>query len=147
MQQVRKKHRTGETFADLAQLYLERHAKVQKRSWREDERKLAWKEFEASLEAALSEDVEVAELIRNRGRRVGPQSKPTGRLPVKVRVTNDESDFYTIVDVTANDRIGLLLVDVVAEQDSKINELEKRLARLEALLLQDDAAVSTGNAR
>jgi integrase len=37
---ARKKHRTGDTFADLAQLYLERHAKVKKRSWREDERKL-----------------------------------------------------------------------------------------------------------
>jgi integrase len=38
--QARKKHRTGDTVADLAQLYLERHAKVKKRSWREDERKL-----------------------------------------------------------------------------------------------------------
>jgi integrase len=37
---ARKKHRTGDTFADLAQLYLERHAKVKKRSWREDGRKL-----------------------------------------------------------------------------------------------------------
>ena len=27
---------------------------------------------------------------------------------MKVRVTNEESDFYTIADVTANDRIGLL---------------------------------------
>jgi integrase len=37
---ARNSHRTGETFADLTQLYLERHAKVQKRSWREDQRKL-----------------------------------------------------------------------------------------------------------
>jgi [protein-PII] uridylyltransferase len=29
-------------------------------------------------------------------------------LPVHVSITNDESDFYTIVDVTANDRLGLL---------------------------------------
>ena len=29
-------------------------------------------------------------------------------LPTRVSITNDESDFYTIVDVTANDRLGLL---------------------------------------
>jgi [protein-PII] uridylyltransferase len=36
---------------------------------------------------------------------------------VTVRVTNDESDFYTIADVTANDRIGLLhaLTQVIAD--------------------------------
>jgi [protein-PII] uridylyltransferase len=36
---------------------------------------------------------------------------------VKVRVTNDESDFYTIADVTTDDRIGLLhaLTQVIAD--------------------------------
>jgi [protein-PII] uridylyltransferase len=88
----------------------------------ENERKLAWREFEASLDAVLGEDVEVAELIRNRGRRVRPQSKPARLFPVKVRVTNDESDFYTIADVTANDRIGLLhaLTQVIADLDLEI---------------------------
>jgi integrase len=35
-----RRHRVSETFGDLANLWLERHAKVKKRSWREDERML-----------------------------------------------------------------------------------------------------------
>ena len=34
----KKQARTAQTFGELAQLYLDRHAKAEKRSWREDER-------------------------------------------------------------------------------------------------------------
>jgi [protein-PII] uridylyltransferase len=83
----------------------------------ENERKLAWKGFESSLAAVLGGDIGVSELIRDRGRRVGSRAKPARESPVTVRVTNDESDFYTIADVTANDRIGLLhaLTQVIAD--------------------------------
>ena len=39
-----------------------------------------------------------------------------------VEVTNDESDFYTIVDVTANDRMGLLheLTRTIADHGCEI---------------------------
>jgi len=36
----RKRERTGETFADLAREYLDRHAKPRKRSWKDDERRI-----------------------------------------------------------------------------------------------------------
>jgi [protein-PII] uridylyltransferase len=38
---------------------------------------------------------------------VGVPTSPS-RRPAKVSITNEESDFYTIVDVEANDRLGLL---------------------------------------
>jgi [protein-PII] uridylyltransferase len=42
--------------------------------------------------------------------------------PAQVRVTNEESDFYTIADIVANDRIGLLhaLTRVIADLDHEI---------------------------
>jgi [protein-PII] uridylyltransferase len=86
------------------------------------ERRLAWKEFEQSLEAVLRGQVGVEELMQRRGRRVGSQSAPARVAPSKVRITNDESDFYTIADIRANDRIGLLhaLTDAVARQGHEV---------------------------
>jgi integrase len=59
---ARRNHRTGETFADLAQLYLERHAKVQKRSWREDQRKLE-KDLLPRWGSWKAEDVKRADVL------------------------------------------------------------------------------------
>ena len=44
------------------------------------------------------------------------------KKPPKVEIGNDESDFYTIVDVAANDRIGLLhdLTRVFADNGCEI---------------------------
>jgi [protein-PII] uridylyltransferase len=88
----------------------------------EAERRLAWREFEQSLEAVLRGQVEVEELTRRRGRRVGGQATPAQSASAKVRITNDESDFYTIADIRANDRIGLLhaLTDAVAHEGHQI---------------------------
>jgi [protein-PII] uridylyltransferase len=71
------------------------------------ERTLAWKEFEQALADVLAGRRDVAEAIRRRRRPVGRPQPPGAQAP-SVRVTNEESDFYTIVDVTANDRLGLL---------------------------------------
>jgi [protein-PII] uridylyltransferase len=73
----------------------------------EDERRLAWEEFERSLEAVLSGELEVARLLERKRRRVGVAASPS-RKPARVSITNEESDLYTIVDVEANDRLGLL---------------------------------------
>ncbi|MEN8181588.1 MAG: [protein-PII] uridylyltransferase [Myxococcota bacterium] len=73
----------------------------------EGERRLAWKEFEQALYDVLAGRRDVAEAIRRRLRPVGGPRPPRARPP-KVRINNDESDFYTIVDITANDRMGLL---------------------------------------
>jgi [protein-PII] uridylyltransferase len=73
----------------------------------EEERRLAWQEVERSLEAALGGELEVPELIERKRRRVGVPAPPS-RKPARVSITNEESDLYTIVDVEANDRLGLL---------------------------------------
>jgi len=46
-------------------------------------------------------------LLKKRGRLLGHPASP-GRAPGTVRITNEESDFYTIADIRANDRLGLL---------------------------------------
>ncbi len=87
----------------------------------EDERRLQWAELERSLEAVLSGEVRVEDLLRRRGRPIGLQQAPM-RKPVTVLASNDESDFYTIVDITANDRLGLLhdLTRVIAEHGYEV---------------------------
>jgi [protein-PII] uridylyltransferase len=70
-----------------------------------DERQLVWHELTTSLERVLRDGADVRVLLRNRRRRV--TKLPTRNAP-SVLVTNSESDFYTLVDVTADDRIGLL---------------------------------------
>jgi [protein-PII] uridylyltransferase len=75
-----------------------------------------WRGLQMSLHGVLTGVVEVRELLERRGRPLGVQDAPTPG-PVQVEISNDESDFYTIVDVTANDRIGLLydLTQTIAE--------------------------------
>ena len=74
----------------------------------EEERALALSEFEAELRRVLAGEVDVEKLIeqRRRGRSVLPS--PPSPKPARVLVSNTESDFYTVVDVIADDRLGLL---------------------------------------
>jgi len=87
----------------------------------EPERDMAWAEMRRSLEAVLSGRLEVSELLRRRGRVVGAKAPPR-RSRAHVSVSNAESDFYTIVDVTADDRLGLLydLTSTIAEHGCAI---------------------------
>ena len=72
-----------------------------------EERRLAWQEFEASLESVLREELRVRDLLQRKGRPLGIEKSPTPQ-PSTVAISNEESDFYTIVDVAADDRLGLL---------------------------------------
>ncbi len=49
-------------------------------------------------------------------------ARAPSQLPETVSITNEESDFYTIADVAANDRLGLLhdFTRVIAEHDLEI---------------------------
>jgi [protein-PII] uridylyltransferase len=87
----------------------------------EEERRIAWAGFERSLEQVLRGEISVEHLLERRGRPVGAASGPS-RKPESVVITNDESDFYTIVDVTANDRLGLLhdLTRVIADHECEV---------------------------
>jgi [protein-PII] uridylyltransferase len=73
----------------------------------DEERREAWQAFEASLRRVLAGEVAVRELLARRRRPAAAGIAP-GRYPASVDVSNEESDFYTIVDITANDRLGLL---------------------------------------
>ena len=88
----------------------------------ERERQMAWSAIDASLADVLSGRTTVSGLMGRRGRRMATGLRPSSLGSVKVRVTNEESDFYTIADITANDRIGLLhdLTQVIAEQNHEI---------------------------
>ena len=73
----------------------------------EPERRLAWQAFETTLRDVLAGTRDLAELIRQRRRPLGRPQTPA-RHPPSVTITNSESDFYTILDVAADDRLGLL---------------------------------------
>ena len=70
-------------------------------------REQTWSDFRESLAAVLGGNIEVDALLRRRGRRLGVTRSPT-KAPGTVTITNEDSDFYTIADITANDRLGLL---------------------------------------
>jgi [protein-PII] uridylyltransferase len=72
-----------------------------------EEREMVWAEVEESLDAVLGGEVEVGELVRRRRRPIGLTRSPSRKDP-RVLVSNTESDFYTLVDVIADDRLGLL---------------------------------------
>jgi [protein-PII] uridylyltransferase len=85
------------------------------------ERSMQWRELEERLQSALSGEGRVADWLRARRRPIGVTPVPTAEPPV-VEITNDESDFYTIADVSANDRIGLLydLTTAIGDLDLEI---------------------------
>ena len=85
------------------------------------ERQITWSEFERSLRLVLAGELAVEALQRRRGRPIGP-AMTLSREPPTVSVSNEESDFYTIVDVATNDRLGLLhdLTRTIAEHGFEI---------------------------
>lgn len=72
-----------------------------------DEREMLWNEVHEMLESVLTGAVEVGELVRRRRRPVG-MTRPPSRKEPRVLISNTESEFYTLVDVIADDRLGLL---------------------------------------
>ena len=81
-----------------------------------------WNEVGASLQAVLGGEVRVEELLERRGQPFQGEVRGLSRQPASVEVGNDESEFYSIVDVAANDRLGLLrdLTAVIAENGFEI---------------------------
>ena len=71
------------------------------------EREMAWAEVDSALDAVLSGEIDVGNLVRRRRRPMGGTRPPSRKEP-RVLISNTESDFYTLVDVIADDRLGLL---------------------------------------
>ncbi len=72
-----------------------------------DDRRERWERLDQALARVLSKQVAVADLIARQRRPVGG-ARPPLQSPPLVVVRNDVSDFYTVIDVTADDRLGLL---------------------------------------
>ncbi len=72
-----------------------------------EEREMAWGEFEQSLCGVLGGEISLEGLVRQGRLPLGGPTLPA-RQPPRVMISNTESDFYTLVDVIADDRIGLL---------------------------------------
>ncbi len=73
----------------------------------EEDRGVRWARLEASLQRVLAGEVKVADLIARQRRPLGVKTI-AAHTPPSVAVRNDVSDFYTVIDVNADDRLGLL---------------------------------------
>ena len=69
---------------------------------------MARQEFEETLGRVLAGEVDVEALLERRSRARTFRPKMPMRKPARVLISNTESDFYSVVDVVADDRIGLL---------------------------------------
>lgn len=80
-----------------------------------------WRSLQETLRRVLSGEADVRALLDRRGRPLGETAAPL-RGSVEVSITNEESEFYTIADVTADDRLGLLydLTYAVAQEGLEI---------------------------
>ncbi len=67
-----------------------------------------WARFEAMLSAALEGALDPGEKLRGKQSPLGARRAIASRKPALVSIRNDISDFYTVIDVTADDRLGLL---------------------------------------
>ena len=68
---------------------------------------MALQGLQETLQGVLSGEVVIEELLARRRPPVG-KARPPAAEPPRVSVSNRESELYTIVDVSADDRIGLL---------------------------------------
>jgi [protein-PII] uridylyltransferase len=86
-----------------------------------DDRRERWERLERTLEQVLGKQVAVAALIAQQRRPVGKERPPLRSPPIVV-IRNDVSDFYTVIDITADDRLGLLhdLTRTLSEQGLEI---------------------------
>ena len=79
--------------------------------WVEDvtkdiERRL--QQFKKDLKEILSENVLLKDLLSKRNEPNGIKQKVIPRVPGGVKINNQDSDFYTIVEVIGEDRLGIL---------------------------------------
>jgi len=98
-----------------------------------ESRRRAWRRVERVLVEVISGERDLKEVMGASTRRhFGQPLLPSTRVDASVRITNRESDFFTIVDVSAYDRLGLLydLTSAITELDFEIH-LSKASTRLD----------------
>ena len=65
-------------------------------------------QFKQDLEEILSGKVSLRDLLSKRKESNGIKQKVIPRVPGEVRINNQDSGFYTIVEVVGEDRLGIL---------------------------------------
>ncbi|HVP76424.1 MAG TPA: ACT domain-containing protein, partial [Thermodesulfobacteriota bacterium] len=73
---------------------------------REIERRL--QQFKKDLKRIIGGEVTLRDLLLERGGSNGIKQKVIPRVSGEVKINNQDSDFYTIVEITAEDRLGIL---------------------------------------
>ncbi|MFQ5458873.1 MAG: ACT domain-containing protein, partial [Myxococcota bacterium] len=87
-----------------------------------------WDAILADLEAVFRGKEDVAALV---GRKRPPSKitqKAVPRRPPRVEIDNDTSDFYTVIDIDGNDRVGLLYEIAKAIQDLDLGIYVSRIS-------------------
>jgi [protein-PII] uridylyltransferase len=64
-----------------------------------------WREFRSTLRRAIDGRISLAHGVDEKRRRYPP---PRGDVPVEIRFDNEASDVFTVIEIGAPDRIGLL---------------------------------------
>jgi len=67
-------------------------------------------EVSQEIQAVVEEDCSVDQVFERRRRMIFGRQLPIGRRPTEVLMDNDVSDSYTVIDVFADDKPGLLFV-------------------------------------
>jgi [protein-PII] uridylyltransferase len=65
-------------------------------------------QFKKDLKEVLSGKVPLKDLLSKRNESNGIKQKVIPRVSGEVKINNQDSDFYTIVEVTGEDRLGIL---------------------------------------
>jgi [protein-PII] uridylyltransferase len=67
-----------------------------------------WRKVEEELETVIQGRMRVDELVRKRHRSNLPPSRPRPKFNNRVEIDNEVSDEYTVIDIYAQDRVGVL---------------------------------------
>lgn len=79
-----------------------------------------WKAIQDDLEKVIDGRVKVEELVKKKGYYLHSKKKGLKDTKTTIRIDNDTSDFYTVIDIEANDRFGLLYSITKAMSDMGI---------------------------
>ncbi len=81
-----------------------------------------WQRFEATLNGVLEGEIDLGKRLREMRRPLFARRVIASGKPAEVSIRNDVSDAYTVIDMTADDRLGLLydLTRTIAEHDLEI---------------------------
>jgi [protein-PII] uridylyltransferase len=67
-------------------------------------------EVSQEIQAVVTEEFSVDQIFERRRRMIFGRQFPTGRCPTEVLIDNEVSDSYTVIDVFADDKPGLLFM-------------------------------------